>query len=153
MAIPVLITVAALGAGFVALSRKRGAVTPPVDEQGNPLAIPTDAAQTVADQLGQGGGWFGSGDPVLDTGTGEGGISPDPDASTGADPSTTGGSGPESTGITLAGMAPKDPTLPPHDHNVGVALIGSHFGALDGVTTRQQSNTLAEMGPSLGLVW
>jgi hypothetical protein len=162
MAIPVLLTVGALGVGFVALSRERAKMpgangtAPPVGGSG--VATDTDGVGAAATSpgatvIGDGaiGGTVG-GTLVTD---------PTPDAAAFATGSqecntSTGGSDPSTQPSVLAaaeGLSASSAEAVPAETETYANPAQIYYGTATGVTRTQQSLALAEIGPLTGMVW
>jgi hypothetical protein len=160
MAIPILLTVSALGVGWVALSKKRAAMDAPAPTPDEPQATvePTnegvEAASAVAEPVT-------IGDDAI-AGTESGGavaMTTDTSASGGAGFAvaalgSVGGSDPS----TLM-SAPAAPAEPESRSDAYVASCSScntakaYYGTTDGLSKTQEAYALAELGPLAGEVW
>lgn len=144
MAMPVLVTVTALGVGWVALSRARANMVP--------AQSATDATPATTPEVREHGdtapGVAGIHGTTL-TAHPEGGATIDPNQ--GQDPSTT-----PSSGSAPIGDAYKRPSAPvdatPAAHDAPMILAYGYLPS-SGVTRYQEARSLAENGPALGQVW
>lgn len=159
MAFPVLITVAGLGVGWVALSRAR-ATAPTTPTDGQPGVAKTAAAMAasvrapgvhLATDAPTAAGVEGGSLPLDSDGNG---ITIAPQLSTGADPST---SPPEGPGHTTADAQPHAPPSQPGQEfggdDGGRNLVTARYGEDHQLTRYQKSRALSELGPAAGLVW
>lgn len=152
MAIPILLTVGALGVGYVALSRERAKI----DATGK-AAAPVEGPAQIAGSTSAVGEV-----PVGDTGIAGANsavqalvadglaVHADPTAP-GSDPSTS-----SSSPVTKLGQDPTvaAPTVGGENAGLGAhTLLDAVYGANQTVTSKQQASTLTTYGPLAGMIW
>jgi hypothetical protein len=145
MALPIVVTVGALGLGFLALSRSRAGMVAPPPIDGASQATP-DSTPTIREH---GAAPMGTSHTVMTetvTGHPEGGGTIDPNQ--GTDPTTT----PSGGGIT--GDAYQRPTTPVDaTPSAPVVMLYGQFSHQSGITRYQESRAMQENGPAQGMVW
>jgi hypothetical protein len=153
MAISVLLTVGALGAGFVVLSKKRAEMVAPPSGQAAPAD--TGSPDVVIGDTGIGG----SSDGGVTTATAPMG-SMEIDQATGADPTEA----PATPATTPEGPAKEDPPFdrrdptgrfsnPPPPKVRMASAAAMKYGSTKQLSAKQEAVALAELGPSTGMVW
>jgi hypothetical protein len=160
MALPVLLTVGALGVGFVALSRKRAEMP-----AANGTAAPTGAIEPAVDN-GVAAAAESPGETVIGDGAIGGTVGgtlvtdETPAASAYAtgqmeQNKSTGGADPATQPTVLAsadGVAASSPeAVPTGSYTMNTTQL--YFGTINGVTKQQEAVALAEMGPIMNMVW
>lgn len=156
MALPVLVTVTALGAGWLLLSRERSSMAPGKDgasgasDRATGDAVVRDhGAEGVAGTPGEFSIHTKGGLEVAAMGFAEGGAAVD--GADGIDPSTGAG------GATGDGGARPGAASNATPSDVPAATVGKYqFGTLaqhGGISNYQQARALNATGPALGQVW
>lgn len=148
MGLPVLLTVGALGVGFVALSKARAnlAANPAPVNSGAGLQAAANGVDAVSGADGIAAGAEGGSPPVQTSEDGSGGIVDPNSGNSGADPTTS----PSSNLYTIGANADGTPLSTP-DGNSSVAAKYSTGSAE--LPKYQQSRALGELGPIAGQVW
>jgi hypothetical protein len=149
MAGPVVVTVAALTVAWVALGRKRAAMTAPGKELNS--AEGKDLVPITDDRAGLVSGF-------AETNGGQVGVTAHPEGDAdihepSVDPSTHSPSQPEGNIGGLAPVASVDPLPPPPRQTITLAGFGVRPEALKQMSMAQQAEVIAEVGDKTGAVW
>jgi hypothetical protein len=161
MAIPILLTVSALGVGWVALSKKRATMNDaPVTAPDEPQAevAPTDEGIEAATMVAE---------PVTIGDNGIAGTESGGAVAMTADTSASGGAGFAVQALgSLGGSDPATlmsaPAAPAEEESRSDAYVAScsscntakaYYGTTDGLSKTQEAYALAELGPLAGEVW